>query len=127
MTKDEVGPVSPDRSMKHGNETNQLFKVSVTGKFEDLVRKALEIIDQDDPDGATVRNGIGFMKDDGEPARMLLEKDEWNAKDLNKAYNIAKHYKNTQDIITFGCKTKLTSLALSTTLSLCGFPSYHPA
>ena len=96
MTKDEVGPQSPDRSKKHNNETNQLFKVSLSGKFENLVRKALEILDNDDPDGAVVRNRAGFNKKDGEPARELINKDEWNDEDLTEAYNIAKHYKNTQ-------------------------------
>ena len=96
MTKDEVGPQSPDRSKKHNNETNQLFKVSLSGKLENLVRKALEILDNDDPDGAVVRNRAGFNKKDGEPARELINKDEWNDEDLTEAYNIAKHYKNTQ-------------------------------
>ena len=96
MTKAEEGRLSPDQPKKHGNETNQLFKVSVTGKFEDLVRKALEILDQDDPDGATVRNGVGFNKKHGEPARELINKDDWNDEDLTEAYTIAKHYKNKQ-------------------------------
>ena len=96
MNVEEVGPQNPDQPKKQVNKGEQLFKVSVSGKFEDLIRKALKILDQADPDGASIKNGIGFNKEDGEPARILLKKDEWNDKDLKKAYKIANYYKNTQ-------------------------------
>ena len=96
MKKGEEGPQSPDQPKKQMNKGEQLFKVSVTGKYEDLLKKALKILDNDDPDGAVVRNGAGFNKKDGEPARILLEKDEWNDEDLMEAFTILKHYKNTQ-------------------------------
>ena len=95
MKREERGRLTPNPDLQE-NKGNGVFKVSVTGKFEDLVRKALKTLDNDDPDGATVRNGVGFNKKDGEPAKMLLEKDEWDDEDLNKAYNIANHYKNKQ-------------------------------
>lgn len=96
MKKEETGPLSPNQPNHQENKEEQVFKVSLSGKFEDLVRNALEILDQDDPDGARVRNGAGFNKKHGEPARILLEKDDWDDEDLTEAYNIAKYYKNTQ-------------------------------
>ena len=96
MTKEEEGLPIPDQPHLQDNKANGVFKVSHSGKFENLIRKALKILDNDDPDGAAVRNGAGFNKKDGEPARILLEKDEWNDEDLNEAYSIAKHYYKTQ-------------------------------
>ena len=53
-------------------------------------------MDAEDSDGATEKNGVGFNKDDGKLAREILAKDKWDKEDMIDAFEILKHYKNTQ-------------------------------
>ena len=69
---------------------------SASHSFPGLVRKALKILDNHDPDGATKKNGLGFNKNDGESARRLLQEDDWNEDDVDEAFDIARHYSKTQ-------------------------------
>ena len=69
---------------------------SASHSFPGLVRTALKILDNHDPDGATKKNGLGFNKNDGESARRLLQEDDWNEDDVDEAFDIARHYSKTQ-------------------------------
>ena len=64
--------------------------------FPELLRDALQSLNSDDDDRATEKNHVGFNKDDGDPARALLNKEKWNDEDLKEAFRIASHYKKTQ-------------------------------
>lgn len=64
--------------------------------YPSLLRSALQELDFNDDDRATVKNKVGFNRFDGDKARKLLNKEEWNAEDLNEAFRIASHYKKTQ-------------------------------
>ena len=65
-------------------------------KLSELLRTALKYMDAEDSDGATEKNGVGFNKDDGKLAREILAKDKWDKEDMIDAFEILKHYKNTQ-------------------------------
>ncbi len=64
--------------------------------FPELLRDAFQSLNSDDDDRATEKNHVGFNKDDGDPARALLNKEKWNDEDLKEAFRIASHYKKTQ-------------------------------
>ena len=65
-------------------------------KLSELLKTALKYMDAEDSDGATEKNGVGFNKDDGKLAREILAKDKWDKEDMIDAFEILKHYKNTQ-------------------------------
>ena len=64
--------------------------------YPELLRLELEYLNSKDGDRATRRNDVGFNKYDGDRARKLLEKKEWNESDIKRAFRILSHYSGTQ-------------------------------
>lgn len=64
--------------------------------YPELLRNTLQYLDSYDDDRATQRNDVGFSREDGDTARELQAKQEWNDEDLKEAFRIASHYKKTQ-------------------------------
>ncbi|MGP6240154.1 hypothetical protein ACNF40_07065 [Cuniculiplasma sp. SKW4] len=64
--------------------------------FPSLLRSALQKLDEKDSDKGSQKNGVGFNREDGDVARELVGKEEWDGEDVKTAFQIAKHYKNTQ-------------------------------
>ena len=84
------GGDNPDPEKVHVNHVRDVFKGS------ELLRSTLNYMNAEDSDGATEKNGVGFSKDDGKLAREILAKDKWEKEDVRDAFEILKHYKNTQ-------------------------------
>ena len=84
------GGDNPDPEKVHVNHVKEVFKAS------ELLKTALNYMNAEDSDGATQKNGVGFNKDDGKLAREILAKDKWEKEDVRDAFEILKHYKNTQ-------------------------------
>ncbi len=88
--KNSGGGFNPDPEKVKYNHGTEVIKLS------ELLRTALKYMDAEDSDGATEKNGVGFSKDDGKLAREILAKDKWDKEDMIDAFEILKHYKNTQ-------------------------------
>jgi hypothetical protein len=61
-------------------------------KYDDI-RNAMNILLADDPDMASVINGVGFNKFDGNFARNLMKYYVWSPKQANAAYNMLAKYR----------------------------------
>ena len=84
------GDNTPNPEKVKDNHVTEVIKLS------ELLKTALKYMDAEDSDGATEKNGVGFNKDDGKLAREILAKDKWEKEDVRDAFEILKHYKNTQ-------------------------------
>ena len=84
------GDNTPNPEKVKDNHVTEVIKLS------ELLRTALKYMNEEDSDGATEKNGVGFNKDDGKLAREILGKKDWEGEDITDAFEILKHYKNTQ-------------------------------
>ncbi len=64
--------------------------------LDQYLREALESLRSDDSDKASVKNKIGFNREDGPIADNILEHEEWTDEYVAAAFEVVKHYSKTQ-------------------------------